>query len=222
MGERKRPAERLEDKTGDELADACSIEHAKGGMARQADEIGQRSGMLSTVLTTFQSRLAASHHFSLKVRNARAPDDCSQRKSILLRTSIGPSLVRMFTRLGLLLLLCAMLVPGKAWDAHMVVHEPLPSATAIHSHHADHVHAVDPPASIEKAALGDAPAEQRDPDTGLTHSHGSMAGHGFALLSADHAEFAGLPSAKELHFPPPASLPAVSRPNSLLRPPRAA
>jgi|TARA_B110001454_G_scaffold195461_1_gene197747 hypothetical protein len=128
----------------------------------------------------------------------------------------------MFARLGLLLVLCAMLLSGRAWDAHLAVHEQLSSATAVHTHHSDHVHAVDPVASFEKAALGDAPADQRDPERGLTHSHGSMAGHGFALLSADHTEFAGLPSAKELHFPPRASLAAISRPNSLLRPPRTA
>jgi hypothetical protein len=127
-----------------------------------------------------------------------------------------------FARFGLLLVLCAMLLSGRAWDAHLAVHEELPSVTASHTHHSGHVHAVDPAAGFEKAARGDAPADQRDPERGLTHSHGSMAGHGFALLSADHAEFAGLPSAKELHFPPPASLAAVSRANSLLRPPRTA
>jgi hypothetical protein len=85
----------------------------------------------------------------------------------------------------------------------------------------NHLHDVDLSDSTE-LVLRDAPGGEEDRERGVTHSHGSTAAHGSALMVAGYADLAAAPSAKELRFPKPLAREAVFRADSLLRPPRAA
>ena len=118
-----------------------------------------------------------------------------------------------FRILALILLVSALVVPRAAWGAHLSGHEDLSSVGAVHSHHDDHAH--------EHSASGEEAAAQNDAPGDLTHDHKPAFAVGGdiplpesfpvkAVIGARSAE--GL---TELH------LTVFSRPDSLLRPPRA-
>ncbi|MCL6250450.1 hypothetical protein M3P36_05245 [Altererythrobacter sp. KTW20L] len=123
----------------------------------------------------------------------------------------------MLARLSLFLLLCALIVPRTAWDAHLVGHEELAVSGAVHTHHSEHAHEHDD--SSGKHALADA----QDGDGSLTHDHSPS----FALASADVVSNGATADAlplvgRSMHEARSEHFTVVRRPESLLRPPRLA
>ena len=115
--------------------------------------------------------------------------------------------------LTLILLVSALVVPRAAWGAHLSGHENLSSVGAVHSHHDDHAH--------EHSATDEGAAELDDAPSDLTHDHKPAFAVGGDIplpeISPVNAVI-GAPSTEglaELH------LRVLSRPDSLLRPPRA-
>lgn len=120
---------------------------------------------------------------------------------------------KVFRIFALVLLVSALIVPRAAWGAHLSGHEDLSSIGAVHSHHDDHAH--------EHSAADEDAAEQDDAPGDLTHDHKPAFAVGGDIplpeVSPINAVI-GVRSAEgltELH------LRVLSRPDSLLRPPRA-
>ena len=119
----------------------------------------------------------------------------------------------MFRIFALVLLVSALVVPRAAWGAHLSGHEALSSVGAVHSHHDDHAH--------EHSASGEEAAAQNDAPGDLTHDHkpAFAVGGDIPLPEISPVDVViGARSAEgltELH------LRLLSRPDSLLRPPRA-
>ena len=118
-----------------------------------------------------------------------------------------------FRILTLVLLVSALVVPRAAWGAHLSGHDVLSSIGAVHSHHADHAH--------EHSATDEDAAEQDDAPGDLTHDHkpafavaGDIPLPEISPVSATIASRSA-EGLTELH------LRVLSRPDSLLRPPRA-
>ena len=142
-------------------------------------------------------------------RTTRAPREIID---IALRAPAGYRGI-VFRILTLVLLVSALIVPRAAWGAHLSGHEDLSSIGAVHSHHHDHAH--------EQSASGEGAVEQDDAPGDLTHDHKPAFAVGGDIplpeMSAVDAVI-GAASAKgltQLH------LRVLSRPDSLLRPPRA-
>lgn len=129
-------------------------------------------------------------------------------------------MVRVF---ALVLLVCALVVPRAAWSAHLAGHENLTSQLSVHSHQSDHGHEHEEPRSdgvdvhaVDETGGGDAHSG------GLTHDHSPSLSLASAWLMADDAAFETWP-APGRHNPDRTIAPnAHSRPESVLRPPRAA
>lgn len=122
---------------------------------------------------------------------------------------------KVFRILALFVLCAALVVPRTAWGAHLSGHEGLSASNSAHSHHDDHLH--------EHAVGGEAQGDLADPEDsrdGLTHDHQSASGVMAAATLPDALSFpiaalgtADLTSAERRAAP-------LSRPESLLRPPR--
>ena len=124
----------------------------------------------------------------------------------------------MFARFALLLLVCALVVPNAAWGAHLAGHEQMASTSAVHTHHSDHAHEhADGQTTADEHGTGDTGS-----DEGLTHDHGASLALATAMLAPDEAQLASWFAAVGLRFDLAFAATALSRPESLLRPPRAA
>jgi len=124
----------------------------------------------------------------------------------------------MLARFALVLLVCALVVPNAAWGAHLAGHEQLASTSAVHTHHGDHAHEhADAHATADGHGTGDTGS-----DEGLTHDHGASLALATAMLAPDDAQLASWFAAVDLRFDLAFAATALSRPESLLRPPRAA
>ena len=124
----------------------------------------------------------------------------------------------MFARFALLLLVCALVVPKAAWGAHLAGHEQMTSASAVHTHHADHAHEH----ADDSAAADEHGADGTSPDEGLTHDHSPSLSMATAMLTPDDPQLSSWFAPTDLRFARSFAAAALSRPESLLRPPRAA
>lgn len=120
--------------------------------------------------------------------------------------------------LALMLLVCALIVPRTAWDAHLAGHESQPSISAVHTHHADIVHEHSGPETGDRDASVDTDSDE----DGLTHEHSPS----LALSSAMTLPDVGvLPPWRQISVTPfdrEHDAGPQRNPESLLRPPRAA
>lgn len=124
----------------------------------------------------------------------------------------------MFARFALLLLVCALVVPNAAWGGHLAGHDQISSASSVHTHHADHAHEQ----TSERATQDDNGFGTPAPEKGLTHDHTPSLSLATALLVPDDTQPAFPFVSSELRFARSFAADALSRPESLLRPPRAA
>lgn len=124
----------------------------------------------------------------------------------------------MFRQILSLLIACALVVPTAAWGLHLVGHAQLASAESTHTHHSDHAHEADSQikASDEQGGEGSAPIK------GMTHDHGSSHSHVSAFLKPDESLTLSSLISDQLLFDRYSSADALSRPDTLLRPPRTA
>lgn len=118
-----------------------------------------------------------------------------------------------FRILAFFMLVSALVVPRAAWGAHLSGHADLSSVNAVHSHHGDNAH--------EHEATGEDAGEQEDEPGDLTHDHAPAFAVSGDIPLPEAAPINAMTGAcfaealSELH------LRMVSRPDSLLRPPRA-
>jgi hypothetical protein len=120
--------------------------------------------------------------------------------------------------LAFLLLLCALVVPRVAWSAHLAGHDELASVASVHTHHGDHVH----DHGYEDAPVADHNSGDDASGEGLTHEHSPSLSVVAALLAPETASIGGqiAPTLVQTNW---TNAPAAdSRPDSILRPPRAA
>lgn len=118
----------------------------------------------------------------------------------------------MFARFALLLMVCALVVPKAAWGAHLAGHEQMASASAVHTHHADHAHVhADEQSAADQQGTSDA-----SPDKGLTHDHGPSLSLATAMLAPDDPQLSSWFAATDLRFDRSFAAAALSRPESLL------
>lgn len=117
-----------------------------------------------------------------------------------------------FRILALVLLVSALVVPRAAWGAHLSGHEDLGSAGAVHSHHDDHAH---------EHSAGDAePDEQNDAPDDLTHDHKPAFAIGGDIPLPEISPVDTVIAARSVEGLNELHLAVLSRPDSLLRPPR--
>ena len=124
----------------------------------------------------------------------------------------------MIARFALLLLVCALVVPNAAWGAHLAGHEQMASASAVHTHQADHTHEH----ADDGTAVDEHVSDETGSDEGLTHDHSPSLSLATAMLAPDDVRLASWFAAVDLRFDLAFAATALSRPESLLRPPRAA
>lgn len=134
------------------------------------------------------------------------------RSDIALRPPPGYRII-VFRILALLMLVSALVVPRAAWGAHLSGHDDLSSINAVHSHHGDHAH--------EHTATGEDADEQGDEPGDLTHDHAPAFAVAGDIPLPDATLFGARIGACSLEGVTELNLRAVSRPDSLLRPPRA-
>ena len=92
------------------------------------------------------------------------------------------------------------------------------STSAVHTHHGDHAHEhADGRTTADEHGTGDTGS-----DKGLTHDHGASLALATAMLAPDDAQLESWFAAVDLRFDLAFAATALSRPESLLRPPRAA
>lgn len=122
----------------------------------------------------------------------------------------------MLARFAFLVLLCALVVPNAAWGAHVSGHERLSALASVHTHHDEHAHEQ----ADDTTADDQQDRDQEVPQKGLTHDHSpSHSLTGGMLVSAD-PESLPWQASGILHFDRSSVADALSRPGSLLRPPR--
>ena len=124
----------------------------------------------------------------------------------------------MFARFAFLLLVCALVVPKAAWGAHLAGHEQMASVSAVHTHHSDHAHEH----ADDSAAADEHGNDDTSPDEGLTHDHSPSLSLATAMLTPDDPQLSSWFAPTALRFNRSFAAAALSRPESLLRPPRAA
>jgi hypothetical protein len=122
------------------------------------------------------------------------------------------------TRLLFLALLCSLVVPRAAWDAHMAGHDELTVAGAVHTHHGDYAHEHE----VEDSAEPDGVLDGEDDTDGLTHEHSSAFALGSAVVLPDSVTLASLPQSAEPQVERGSAGRHFRHPESLLRPPRTA
>lgn len=122
------------------------------------------------------------------------------------------------SRLAFALLLLALVFPRVAWDAHLAGHEELSSAASAHTHHRDHTHEH----AGDVAQDGDVTPHDDDGDAGFTHDHGPFYSLAAALVLPDGYDTPTWLAPADLVYERTGALGALSRPDSLLRPPRMA
>ena len=118
-----------------------------------------------------------------------------------------------FRILALVLLVSALVVPRAAWGAHLSGHEDLSSLGAVHSHHDDHAH--------EHSATDEDPTEQDDAPGDLTHDHKPAFAVGGDIPLPEISPVGAVFGARSAEGLTELHLTVLSRPDSLLRPPRA-
>lgn len=118
----------------------------------------------------------------------------------------------MFRILTLVLLVSALIVPRAAWGAHLSGHEDLSSVSAVHSHHDDHAH--------EHSATGGDAAAQDDAPGDLTHDHKPAFAVGGDIPLPEISPVKAVIVARSAEGLTELHLTVLSRPDSLLRPPR--
>ncbi|WP_416831442.1 MAG: hypothetical protein ACMUJI_15195 [Erythrobacter sp.] len=92
------------------------------------------------------------------------------------------------------------------------------SASVAHTHHADHAHEhADDSAAADEHSTGDT-----SPNEGLTHDHSPSLSLATAMLTPDDPQLSSWFAPADLRFDRSFAAAALSRPESLLRPPRAA
>ncbi|GGN55935.1 hypothetical protein GCM10011349_33130 [Novosphingobium indicum] len=123
----------------------------------------------------------------------------------------------MLVRFALLLLVCSLVVPATAWSAHLAGHEQLSAANQIHTHYG--------PGALEKsqapAFADDHDGNDEGTDKGLTHDHAPSLAMGTAVMLPHAPALAAWIEGSDLLFDRSIAQVAHSRPESLLRPPRA-
>ena len=119
----------------------------------------------------------------------------------------------MFRILALVLLVSALVVPRAAWDAHLSGHKDLSSAGAVHSHHDDRAH--------EHSAVGEDSTEQDDAPGDLTHDHKPAFAVGGDIPLPEISPVSAVIGARSTEGLTELHVRVLSRPDSLLRPPRA-
>lgn len=141
------------------------------------------------------------------------------------RSHLFYKLTPMFTRFAFMLLLCALVVPKVAWGAHLGGHEQLATAGAVHTHHAQHVHEDDGNATADagpEAGVVSDKASSSGGEKGLTHDHGPSLTLTAGVLLPQAPELSAWRVADRPIMGRSLPVDALSRPDSLLRPPRAA
>lgn len=118
-----------------------------------------------------------------------------------------------FRIFALVLLVSALVVPRAAWGAHLSGHEDLSSAGAVHSHQDDHAH--------EHSASGKDAAEQDDAPSDLTHDYKPAFAVGGDIPLPEISPVSAVIGARSAEGLTELHLRVLSRPDSLLRPPRA-
>lgn len=118
-----------------------------------------------------------------------------------------------FRILTLVLLVSALIVPRAAWSAHLSGHEDLSSVGAVHSHHDDHAH--------EHSASGDDTVEHDNAPGDLTHDHKPAFAVGGDIPLPEISPVNAATGARSAEGLTELHLKVLSRPDSLLRPPRA-
>lgn len=115
--------------------------------------------------------------------------------------------------LALVLLVSALVVPRAAWGAHLSGHEDLSSAGAVHSHDDDRAH--------EHSAVGEDSTEQDDAPGDLTHDHKPAFAVGGDIPLPEISPVSAVIGARSIEGLTELYVRVLSRPDSLLRPPRA-
>jgi hypothetical protein len=128
----------------------------------------------------------------------------------------------MFSRLALLLLVCALVVPKVAWGAHLAGHEQMAANASVHTHHGNHAHEHAAEEADDQTSADEQATKGVGPDQGLTHDHSPSLSLAAATLSSDYLRLSSWFARAELRFDRSFESDALSRPESLLRPPRAA
>lgn len=147
-------------------------------------------------------------------RKSQEEDDSSLGKSSTLRCGPKPVIrLPVFRILALVLLVSALVVPSTAWGAHLSGHDDLSSVGAVHSHHDDHAH--------EHSATGEDGAKQDDAPDDLTHDHNPAFAVGGDIPLPEVSSVNAVIGARSADDPAELHLRVLSRPDSLLRPPRA-
>lgn len=117
-----------------------------------------------------------------------------------------------FRIFALVLLVSALVVPRAAWGAHLSGHEDLSSAGAVHSHHDNHAH---------EHSAGDAERdEQNDAPGDLMHDHKPAFAIGGDIPLPEISPVDTVLAARSVEGLNELHLAVLSRPDSLLRPPR--
>jgi hypothetical protein len=120
-------------------------------------------------------------------------------------------------RLALIVFIFALAVPRFAWATHEAGYDALSTIAAVHTHHAGHVDEHDGEPSAEHFA-----DEGDGDDRSLTHDHRALHAVAAAMLPADAVMLTNWFASANMHFDISVAPAALSRPDSLLRPPRTA
>ncbi len=118
-----------------------------------------------------------------------------------------------FRILAFVLLVTALVVPRAAWGAHLSGHDDLSSVGAVHSHHGDRAH--------EHSATGVDADDQNDESEGLTHDHKPAFSVAGDIPLPEVSPVNAVVGARSTEGVTELYLKVLSRPDSLLRPPRA-
>jgi len=122
----------------------------------------------------------------------------------------------MFRILALVLLVSALVAPRAVWGAHLSGHDDLSAAGAAHSHHGEHTHEHDGD-TLSVDELSETAGGEQD---GLTHDHTPSFAIGGAIVLPDEAVLPTLAVTAASNVAVERLGASLSRPESLLRPPR--
>jgi hypothetical protein len=123
-----------------------------------------------------------------------------------------------FRRILSLLIACALVVPSVAWGAHLSGHAQLATPEATHTHHYDDEHE----GALQVTVTDEQGSDDSTPLKGMTHDHGPSHSHASAFVAPDESLTISSLVSDQLLFDRYASVHALARGDTLLRPPRIA
>jgi len=146
------------------------------------------------------------------------PENTGPEPTTIARTVSGWYRLTMYRILALVLLVSALVAPRAVWGAHLSGHDDLSAAGAVHSHHGDHTHEPDG----DKLSVDESSEIVSGEEDGLTHDHQPTFAIAGAMVLPEEAVLPALAVADASNVAFERLGASLSRPESLLRPPRVA